>query len=120
MICIASDAQCSAVCSGAKTCAIGENLLLVSDLISRCEEMLIYAGALVRPPPLQRRPMSSLHPYAALERSTTPVSSVPKPGRRSVGQLQRVNCAPCLETLLVGLGMALLSFPEGTYAHYRP
>jgi hypothetical protein len=33
---------------------------------------------------------------------------------------ERVNCAPCLGTLLVGLGMALLSFPEGTYAHDRP
>jgi len=33
---------------------------------------------------------------------------------------ERVNCAPCLGTLPVGLGMALLSFPEGTYAHDRP
>ena len=33
---------------------------------------------------------------------------------------ERVNCAPCLGTLLVGLGMVLLSFPEGTYAHDRP
>jgi hypothetical protein len=32
---------------------------------------------------------------------------------------ERVNYAPCLGTLLVGLGMVLLSFPEGTYAHDR-
>ncbi len=33
---------------------------------------------------------------------------------------ERVNYAPCLGTLLVGLGMVLLSFPEGTYAPDRP
>ena len=33
---------------------------------------------------------------------------------------ERVNCAQGLGTLLVGLGMVLLSFPEGTYAHDRP
>src|SRR5216683_4611168 len=58
-----------AVCSSAKTCEIGENLLSVSDPISRPEERLIHAGALIRPPTLQRRPVSNLHPYAAVERS---------------------------------------------------
>ena len=43
-------AQFLAVCSGAKPCEIGENLLSVSNLISRQEERLIHAGALVRPP----------------------------------------------------------------------
>jgi hypothetical protein len=45
-------AQFIAVCSCAKTCAIGENLLSVSDPISGPEEMLIHVGALVRPPAL--------------------------------------------------------------------
>ena len=33
-----------AVCSCAKTCAIGENLLSISDVISRPQERLIHAG----------------------------------------------------------------------------
>ena len=33
---------------------------------------------------------------------------------------ERVNGASCRGTLLVGLGMALRSFPKGTYAHDRP
>jgi hypothetical protein len=33
---------------------------------------------------------------------------------------ERVNCVPYLGTLLGGLGVALLSGPEDTYAHYRP
>ena len=40
-------AQFIAVCSSAKTCEIGENLLSVSDPISRPEERLIHASALV-------------------------------------------------------------------------
>src|SRR4030095_8765055 len=39
-------AQFIAVCRRAKTCAIGENLLSVSDPISGPEEMLIHVGAL--------------------------------------------------------------------------
>src|SRR5712691_2911744 len=87
-----------AVCSSAKPCEIGENLLSVSDPISRSEERLIHAGAFVRPPTLQRRTVSSLHPYAAVERSTTPVSPVPEPGHRSV---REVPLPPRVQTLLV-------------------
>jgi hypothetical protein len=47
-------AQFLAVCSSAKPCKIGENLLSVSDSISRSEERLIHAGALVPPSTLQR------------------------------------------------------------------
>ena len=53
-------AQYLVVCSSAKTCEIGENLLSVADPISRPEERLIHAGALVCPPPLQRRSVSRL------------------------------------------------------------
>src|SRR5215831_1295174 len=87
-----------AVCSSAKPCEIGENLLSVLDPISRPEERLIHAGALVRPPTLQRRSMSRLHPYVAVERSSPPVSPVPEPGHRSVGD---IPLSPRLQTLLV-------------------
>src|SRR5262249_46662525 len=75
------------VCSSAKPCEIGENLLSVSDPISRPEERLSHVGARIRPPTLQRRPVSRLHPYITMERSATPVSPVPEPQRRSVGRL---------------------------------
>src|SRR5919198_5297572 len=74
-------AQFIAVCSNAKTCEIGENLLSVSDPISRLQERLIHVGALIRPPTLQRRPVSGLHSYAAMERSAPPVSPVPAENR---------------------------------------
>src|SRR5262244_3965501 len=75
------------VCSNAKTCERGENLLSVSDPILRPQERLIHAGALIRPRTLQRRPVSRLHPYVAMERSAPPVSPVPERGGRSVGEL---------------------------------
>ena len=80
-------AQFIAVCSSAKPCEIGENLLSVSDPISQRQERLIHVGALIRPPTLQRRPVSGLHPYAAVERSSPPMSPVPEPGCRSVGDV---------------------------------
>src|SRR5262245_39819550 len=46
---LARIAQFIAVCSSAKPCEIAENLLVVSDLISRPQERLIHAGSLVRP-----------------------------------------------------------------------
>ncbi len=61
--------QFIAVCSSAQTCAIGEHFLAVSKPRSQLQERLLHAGALVRPPPLQRRPGSSLHPDAAVARS---------------------------------------------------
>ena len=57
-----------------------------------------------RPPTLQRRPVSRLHPYAAVERSPPPMSPVPEPGRRSVGQYhyrpgcKRYWCNGCKRT----------------------
>jgi hypothetical protein len=45
-------AQIIAVCSSAKPCEIGENLLSVSDPISRLQERLIHVGARIRPPTL--------------------------------------------------------------------
>src|SRR5262249_20106839 len=56
-------AQFIGVCSNAKPGKIGENLFSVSDPISRPEERLIHASTLVPLSTLQRRPMSSLHPY---------------------------------------------------------
>src|SRR5215510_8619895 len=84
---IGTFAQFIGVCSNAKTCEIGENLLSVSDPILRPQERLIYVGALVRPRTLQRRPVSRLHPYVAMERSAPAVSPVPEPGCQSVGEL---------------------------------
>jgi hypothetical protein len=52
-------AQFLAVCSSAKTCEIGENLLSIADSISRSEEKRIHAGALTCPPPLQCRWVST-------------------------------------------------------------
>src|SRR5262249_40325866 len=75
------DAQFIAGCSSAKPCEMGENLLSVSDPISRPKERLIHAGALIRPPTLQRRPVSNLYPYTPVERSPLAVSPVPEPGR---------------------------------------
>src|SRR5207302_1106974 len=66
--------------------------------ISRSEEILIHARALVHPPPLRHRSVPSLHPHAALERSLPPMSPVPEPGRRSVGA---VPLPPRMQTLLV-------------------
>src|SRR5215470_14347054 len=91
-------AQFIAICRSAKTCAIGENLLSVADPISRLQERRSHVGACLRPPPLQRRPVSGLHAYAAMERSAPPVSPVPEPGRRSLGA---VPLPPRLQTLLV-------------------
>src|SRR5215510_13333082 len=80
-------AQFLAVCSSAKPCEIGENLLSVSDPISQLQERLIHVGALVRPPALQRRTVSRLHSYAAMERSAAPMSVVSEPQRWSLGRL---------------------------------
>src|SRR5215510_11665255 len=75
---IGTFAQFIGVCSNAKTCEIGENLLSVSDPILRPQERLIYVGALVRPRTLQRRPVSRLHPYVAMERGSLVFSGVEK------------------------------------------
>src|SRR5467141_1370088 len=93
-----SAAQFIAVCSSVKPCEIDDNLFSVSDLISRPEERFIHASALVPPPTLQHRSVPSLHPHAAMERSRTPMSPVPEPGRRSVGD---VPLPPRMQTLLV-------------------
>src|SRR5438034_2161061 len=81
-----------------KPCEIGENLLSVSNPISRLQEKLIHVGALIRPPTLQRRPVSGLHPYAAVERSSPPMSPLSEPRCRSVGELPLPTR---LQTLLV-------------------
>src|SRR5207253_6585824 len=75
-----------------------ENLLSISDLISGPQEILIHAGALVRSPTLQCRPMSILHPYAPVERSPVAMSPVPEPRRRSVGH---IPLPPRVQALLV-------------------
>src|SRR6266446_3558471 len=78
-------AQFIGVCSSAKTCEIGENLLSVFDPISRLQERLIDAGALIHTSTLQRGPVPSLHPYRTMERSSTPMSPLSEPQRRSLG-----------------------------------
>src|SRR2546430_8834062 len=73
-------AQFIAICRSAKVCEIGENLLSISAPISRSQERLIYASAFVRPPTLQPRTMSRVHPYTPVARSCTPMSPVPESG----------------------------------------
>src|SRR5882724_10357329 len=73
----------------------GQTDFFVDSLL---EEILIHASALVHPPTLQHRSVSSLHPHAAMERSLPPMSPVLEPGRRSVGE---VPLPPRMQTLLV-------------------
>src|SRR5215475_10681229 len=91
-------AQFIGVCSSAKTCEIDENLRFVSDPISRQQERLIDASALVPPSALQRRTVSSLHSYIAVARSPAAMSPVPEPRRRPVGH---VSLSAGMQTLLV-------------------
>src|SRR5262249_43210997 len=107
--CITLAAQFIAMCRSAKTCEIGENLLAVADPISRLQERLSHVSSCIRPPILQPRPLSGLHSYAAMERSATPVSPVPEPGRRSLGA---VPLPPRLQTLLVSRLPAHLQRPH--------
>src|SRR5438067_13742027 len=78
-------AQFIGVCSSAKTCEIDENLRSVSDPIVRLQERLIHAGTQIRPPTLQRRPVSSIHPYLTMERSPTAMSPLSEPQHWSLG-----------------------------------
>src|SRR6266446_4408769 len=102
-------AQFIGVCSSAKTCEMDENLLSMSDPISCLQERLIHAGAFIPPPPVQRRPVSSLHPYAAMERSPTAMPPLSEPRRGSMGQLP---LPPRLQTLLVQRLQAYLQRPH--------
>src|SRR5437867_6403075 len=72
--------QTEPVPRSAKVCEIGENLLSISAPISRPQERLIYASAFLRPPTLQPRTMSRVHPYTPVARSCTPMSPVPESG----------------------------------------
>src|SRR5919108_1389967 len=49
--------------------------------------MLSHAGTLAFAPPLQRCTVSSLHPYAPVERSPAPMSPVPEPPRWTMGDV---------------------------------
>src|SRR5215831_18646394 len=109
-----SVAQFIGVCSSAKPCEMDENLLSMSDPISRLQERLIHAGAFIHPPPLQRRPVSRLYPYLTMERSSTPVSPVPEPGRRSVGP---VPLPARVQTLLV---QRLQAHLQRSHQHLAP
>jgi len=74
-------AQFIGVCSNANTYKIGEHILSVSGPISRPQERLIHAGALIHPRTLQRQPVSRLHSYTAVERAPAAMSPVPEPRR---------------------------------------
>src|SRR5215471_5501218 len=63
------------------------NPIRASDPILGPQETLIYASALIRPPTLQRRTLSGLHSYTPVERAPTPMSPVPEPRRRSLGDI---------------------------------
>src|SRR5262245_47854762 len=60
--------------------------------------MLSHAGTLAFAPPLQRRTVPSVHPYAPVERSSAPMSSLPEPPHWTVGHLP---ISPRVQTLLV-------------------
>src|ERR671930_497492 len=49
--------------------------------------MLSQAGTLACAPPLQRCPVSSLHPYAPVASSPAPLSPVPEPPRWTLGDV---------------------------------
>src|SRR5262245_33408532 len=77
-------AQFIGVCSSVKTGEIGENLLSIPDPILGPQERLIHAGALISPPTLQCRTMSSLYPYAPVARAPAPMSPLPQSRGRSM------------------------------------
>jgi hypothetical protein len=72
---------------GVKACERVRIFLSVPQWRSCPEEMLSHARALPFPPTFQRRYLLHIYPYAPVERSPTPLSSVLQPRGRSMEQL---------------------------------
>src|SRR5215510_5170135 len=60
--------------------------------------MLSHASTLPFAPPLQRRPVQSLPPYAPVERPSAAMSALPEPRH---GTLGHVPVSPWMQTLLI-------------------
>jgi Oxidoreductase family, NAD-binding Rossmann fold len=80
-------AQFIGLCSGVKTCYRRRISLVVSAPMSRPLEVFLNADPLACPPAVQCRNLPSVYPYAAVERSSAPMSPMPEPGRRSLGDV---------------------------------
>jgi len=106
-----------AICRSVKICDIGEHLRSVSDPRSGSQEGRIDVDALIHAPSLQPRPVSRLHPYAAVARAVAPVSPVPESGRRPVGD---VPLSPRGEPLLGSRLPAPLQRPHRSPAPPAP
>src|SRR5262249_46295615 len=72
--------------------------LSVAELVSRPQEILSHADALPFARPLQRCTVPSLHPSAAVARSSTAMSALPEPPHWPVGH---IPISPRVQTLLV-------------------
>src|SRR5438445_11779641 len=79
--------------------------------------MLSHAGTLTCAPPLQRRPVPSLHPYAPVERPSAAMSSLPEPSHWPLGH---VPVPPWMHTLLVSRLQAHLQRPHRYPAASEP
>src|SRR5262249_5203893 len=102
-------AQFIAVCRSVKTACTCENLPSVAEPVSRHQEIRSHAGTLAFAPPLQRRTVPSLHPYAPVERPSTAMSSMPEPPHRTLGH---VPVSTWKQTLLVSRLQAHLQRPH--------
>src|SRR5215510_12350556 len=71
--------------------------------------MLSHAGTLAFAPPLQRRTVPSVPPYAPVARSSAPMSSLPESPHWTVGHLP---IPPQVQTLLVPSLQAHLQRPH--------
>src|SRR5262245_12825281 len=79
--------------------------------------MLSHAGALAFTPPLQRRTVPSIYPYAPVERSSAAMSSLPEPPHWTVGHLP---IPPRVQALLVLWVQADLQRPHRDPAASEP
>src|SRR5262249_51791266 len=76
---VAGVAQFIAVCRSVKMSGTCENVPPSAEQISRHQEMLSHASALAFAPPLQRRTVPNVPPYAPVERASAAMSSLPEP-----------------------------------------
>jgi len=77
-------AQFMAVCRSVKTSRTCENLPPVAEPVSRYQEILSHAGALIRPPTLQRQTVPSVHPLIQCPRCQS----------HNIGRWGKYQCRP--------------------------
>src|SRR5262245_36602085 len=91
--------------------------LIRSAPVSRHQEMLSHAGTLPFEPPLQRRTVPSLHPYAPVAISSAAMSALPERPHWTLGH---VPVSTWLQTLLVSWLQAHLQRPHRDSAPPEP